>query len=316
MPTDYRIEQNGAVTSVYFDVKIGWEQWVLLRSDVHHDSILCNRDFQLQHLKEAKEKDALIAGFGDLFDAMQGRFDPRRNMDELRPEYRHEKYYDFVVDDTAEYLEDYADNILLLCVGNHETKVLKHANTHLIDRLVYKLNTMKGTNIKVGGYGGWLRFMFNMSDGVSTGPRTSLRVKYFHGAGGEAPVTRGVIQTNRQAVYLPDANVVINGHNHQQYVIPIARERLSNKGRHYSDIQSHVRIPGYKQDYQDGTQGWNVERGGVPKPIGAVWMILKCLGKNEIVTEFLPAIKGPDMVMGVHGEGDFDTPYPQDSAYP
>ena len=142
--------------------------------------------------------------------------------------------------------------------------------------------------------------MFNMSDGKATGPRTSLRVKYFHGAGGEAPVTRGVIQTARQAVYLPDANVVLNGHNHQQYIIPIARERLSNKGVHYSDIQHHVRIPGYKQDYGDGSKGWNVERGGVPKPIGAVWMTMKCIREREkdISVEFTPAIKGPDMVDG------------------
>ena len=34
MISDYRIEQNGAVTSVYFDVSSGWEQTVLLRSDV------------------------------------------------------------------------------------------------------------------------------------------------------------------------------------------------------------------------------------------------------------------------------------------
>ncbi len=174
---------------------------------------------------------------------------------------------------------------------------------------------MKGTKIRAGGYGGWVRFMFNMSDGKSTGPRSSLRVKYFHGSGGEAPVTRGVIQTARQAVYLPDANVVINGHNHSQYIIPIARERLSNKGVHYSDIQSHVRIPGYKQGYGDGSRGWEVERGGVPKPIGAVWMVMKCVGRNEIVTEFSPAIKGPDMVLGAPGDGD-PHPYPQDSEYP
>ncbi|MEE9466391.1 MAG: hypothetical protein V3W14_12560, partial [Candidatus Neomarinimicrobiota bacterium] len=145
MPTDYRIEQNGAVTSVYFDVKVGWEQPVLLRSDVHHDSILCNRSFQLEHLQEAKNRDAMIFGWGDLFDSMQGRFDPRRNMDELRPEYRHSNYYDFVVDDTSEYLEDYAENMVLECKGNHETSILKNANIDLIDRLVFKLNSMKWT---------------------------------------------------------------------------------------------------------------------------------------------------------------------------
>jgi UDP-2,3-diacylglucosamine pyrophosphatase LpxH len=316
MPTDYRIEQRGAVTSVYFDVKVGWEQWCLFRSDAHHDSILCNRDYQLQHLKEAKQRDALIFDWGDFFDAMQGRFDPRRNMDELRPEYRRAEYFDFVPEDSAKYLEDYAEHIALMCMGNHETAVLKNANINLTDRLVYQLNTMRGSKIKVGGYGGWVRFMFNMSDGKSTGPRKSWRVKYFHGSGGEAPVTRGVIQTARQAVYLPDANVVVNGHNHHQYVIPIARERLSNKGKHYSDIQYHVRTPGYKQDYGDGTKGWNVERGGVPKPIGAVWMILKCVGKSEIRAEFLPSIQGPDMVLAPAGDGGYDNPYPQDSEYP
>jgi hypothetical protein len=309
MPADYRIEQNGAVTSVYFDVKIGWEQWCLLRSDAHHDSILCNREYQSEHLQEAKERGALIFDFGDMFDAMQGRFDPRRNMDELRPEYRIEKYFDFVVMDTAKYLKDYAKNIVLLCKGNHETKVLKNANTDLTDRLVFHLNTQNKTNIKAGGYGGWVRFMFNMSGGKSTGPRKSLRLKYFHGAGSEAPVTKGVIQTNRQAVYLPDANVVVNGHNHHQYIIPIARERLSGKGRHYTDLQHHVRIPGYKQDYGDGTQGWSVEKGGVPKPIGAVWMKLKCVRKNDIRAEFMPAVKGPDLVTAVVGEGDYDYPY-------
>ena len=158
--------------------------------------------------------------------------------------------------------------------------------------------------------------MFNMSGGVSTGPRKSLKLKYFHGAGGEAPVTKGVIQTNRQAVYLPDANVVINGHNHNQYIVSIARERLSNKGVHFGDLQKHVRIPGYKQDYGDGTKGWNVERGGVPKPIGSMWMVLKCVRKNEIIAEFSEAIKGPDMVLGPAGDGGYDNPYPQDSEYP
>jgi len=45
---------------------------------------------------------------GDWFDAMQGKFDPRRNMDELRPEYRTEKYFDVVVESSAEFLKPYA----------------------------------------------------------------------------------------------------------------------------------------------------------------------------------------------------------------
>jgi hypothetical protein len=56
---------------------------------------------------------------------MQGRFDPRRDMDELRPEYRRNDYYDFVVRDAADFLEPYANNIALISDGNHELAVLK-----------------------------------------------------------------------------------------------------------------------------------------------------------------------------------------------
>jgi len=296
------IEQHGAITSVYFDVKTGWSQWFLLRSDVHHDSIACARELEQEHLEEAVRRGAYIMDIGDLFDAMQGRFDPRRSMDELRPEYRRDDYYDFVVQNAAEFYTPFAKQFLLLGRGNHETAVRKNANTDLTDRLVYLLRSGCKSQVVAGGYGGWVRLMFNYSDGNSTGPRGSLRIKYFHGAGGEAPVTRGVIQTNRQAVYLPDANIVINGHNHHAYWIPITRERLSNKGIQYFDIQHYVRTPGYKQGYGNGTAGWEVQRGGVPKPIGAMWMKLTVKsgrsGGQYIHTTFEEAITGPSADAG------------------
>lgn len=311
------IEQHGAVTSMYFDVTAGWEQDFLLRSDAHHDSIACAVELEREHLEKAKEKRAYIFDFGDLFDAMQGRFDPRRSMDELAPKYRRDDYYDYVVQDASEFYAPYAEQFLLLGRGNHETSVRKNANTDLTDRLVYLLRTGHKSQAVAGGYGGWIRLMFNFRDG-RPGARGSLKIKYFHGAGGEAPVTRGAIQTNRQAVYLPDANVVVNGHNHHNYYIPITRERLSNKGRQYFDLQHHVRVPGYKQDYNDGTVGWNVMRGGVPKPIGAVWMKLKARmtpdGIDYIETKFEADIVGPSAeAMGVDEFSATDGFYPDDS---
>jgi hypothetical protein len=102
--------------------------------------------------------------------------------------------------------------------------------------------------------------------------RTSIKMKYFHGSGGDAPVTRGVIQTARQAVYLPDADIVLNGHNHNEYCIPIQRERLSQTGEIYQDTQWHLRTPGYKNDYGNGSVGWAIESGMPPKPLGCVWL--------------------------------------------
>lgn len=248
----------------------------MLSSDIHYDSIYCNREVLRADLDEAVKRNARIYFFGDFFDAMQGRYDPRRSMPELRPEYaRRDDYYDFLVQDAVSWLKPYAHNIDVMADGNHELSVLKAANTNILDRLVADLNKETSSRILHGGYGGWVRFMFTSlwPDGTHN-PKTSVRLKYFHGSGGEAPVTRGVIQTNRQAVYLPDANIVVNGHSHNAYYIPISRERLNNKGVPFFDIQHHIRTPGYKQSYGDGTTGWDLTRGGVPKPIGSCWVRL------------------------------------------
>jgi hypothetical protein len=253
---------------------------------------------EIEHLEEAKRKHARIFIFGDFFDAMQGRFDPRRSMDELRPEYRVDNYYDVVVHDSAKFLAPYADLIDIISDGNHELAVRKNANTDLIDRLVYELRQDGKSSVVHGGYGGWVRMMVDKNSA-----RESIKLKYFHGAGAEAPVTRGVIQTNRQAVYLPDADVVVNGHNHNAYYVPIARERISDQGKLFMSLQHHVRVPGYKQDYGDGTTGWSVTKGGVPKPIGAVWMRLwmsfEDQSRNhngEVKMQFLPDVRGGDAV--------------------
>ena len=68
----YTIEQTSrnVVTVRFKKVSKGWEQWVLLRSDAHHDNIHCNRDLETAHLKKAKERGALIIDAGDLFCAM------------------------------------------------------------------------------------------------------------------------------------------------------------------------------------------------------------------------------------------------------
>lgn len=199
---------------------------------------------------------------GDFFDGMQGRFDPRRDMSRLRPEYRREDYYDYIVKDAVNQLKPYAKHIVMVADGNHELSVLKNANTDLVGRFVCGLSCENHTVYR-GGYGGII--LLNQRS-------YTIPVKYFHGSGGEAPVSRGAIQTNRQAVFLPDFQIVLNGHSHHMYWIPIERERVLDNGTHYFDIQHHFRTPGYAMTYADGSGGWEVTRGGVPKPNGS-WLL-------------------------------------------
>lgn len=259
---------DNVVTLKFDDIAAGWEQWVMLSSDEHSDSPFCNSKLEKQHLEEALQKNALILKGGDLFDAMQGKRDPRASYRELLPLLKTNNYFDSLIELLFDKYKKYAPNMVMIGKGNHEMSVIRHHSTDLTERLAYKLNKECGGNISVGGYGGWVRFQFVWNKTK----RCTMNMKYFHGAGGAAPVTKGVIQTNRQAVYLPDATIVWNGHNHEQYVMPIARERISDSGVIHQDLQWHVRTPGYKNGYRDGSEGFEVENGMAPKPNGCVWL--------------------------------------------
>jgi hypothetical protein len=272
------VHNSGNVLTLYVDnIFDGWEMHLLLSSDRHHDSVDCNREMEKAHLEEVKRRNGLVIDVGDLYDCMQGKFDPRRSYSNLRPEYKADCYLDEIVKESAQFYGPYADRFLMIGHGNHESKVLQNNSVDLIGNLVHRLNSEHGGHIQPGGYGGWVRILCS----IGGTKRESINIKYFHGSGGGGPVTRGVIQTNRQAVYLPDADIVVNGHTHDSWYVPIERERVSMGGVVYKDIQHHVRTSTYKDDYGDGSVGWHVERGGAPKPMGAAWIKLS-VNHNQI----------------------------------
>lgn len=256
--------------ATFNNVRAGWEAWVLLSSDRHHDNIKTDRALESRHLDQLKERDGLGLDFGDLFDAMQQRGDNRSNRDEIRPEDNTECYFDKIVEHAADFYAPYAKWLRLLGRGNHESSALKYHGIDLIGNLAYRINTHESTTGTVyrGGYGGWVILQFNIRETV----RVTKRLKYFHGAGGGGAVTKGVISTNRQAVYEPDADIVVNGHTHDNWHLPLARERINQSGVISRDLIHFIRLPSYKDEYAQGADGWHVERWGEPKPIGAVWL--------------------------------------------
>lgn len=256
------------VLNVRFSVAAGWEQWILLRSDAHHDHPRCNQTLEKKHLEQAKERNALILDAGDTFCAMQGKFDKRADKSAIRPEHQDGDYLDALVRTAADFYRPYAKQWLVFGQGNHETKILKNHETDLIERLVERLKK-DNPALQAGGYGGWVKFHFIEKCGR---PRPAKTLYYYHGTGGGGPVTRGVIQTNRLAVFTPDADFVLTGHTHDEWTVPIRRQRLSIHGTPFQDEQLHVRTPGYKDAWDDGAGGWEVEKMLGPKPIGAAWL--------------------------------------------
>jgi predicted phosphodiesterase len=268
--TDCNITKAGIVTSVYMpdSAVTDFQQKLFLMSDIHFDSIYCDRKLLKRDLDIVKREDKWIIIAGDFWDAMQGKKDPRGRLDELRTELKTEKYFDALVDTAIQYLEPYHENILLMGYGNHETSVIRHNGTDLIQRTVGALNQGKKHRIQTGGYAGWIRFMFQSKNNTSRG---RIAYNYHHGKGGSAFVTDGIMDDKRAGVYIPDADIVHFGHNHKEYAHPVARQRLNGKGIVESDYQLYVRSPGYKSPFamdQDGLS-WDVSN-GTPTPLGSI----------------------------------------------
>lgn len=253
------------------DIRAGWTSEFLMSTDRHWDNPESNRRMQIRHLEEARKKNAGVFDAGDLFCVMQGRDDKRGNKSGLRPEHNNIAYFDSVVKDAAKWFAPWADLFVQCSPGNHESAVLKRHETDITANFVERLNDDGKGNCQVGKYCGWVRFLFTMRKTV----KKSVRMFYHHGWGGGGPVTRGVIDTNRMAVYLPDADLVWTGHTHDSWYLPIARDRLSDKGKPYIDEAIHFRTPGFKDEYSP-REGYHLEKGRGPKPLGAAWLKFYC----------------------------------------
>jgi hypothetical protein len=249
-----------------------WEQWVLLSSDRHWDNPKSDHALQKKHLDQAMERDAIIIDAGDLFCAMQGKYDKRSSKSDVRSEHNVGNYLDALIQTGAEFFAPYAKNFALVAAGNHETAIKKRHETDLTERFCSTVNYISGETIHNGGYSGFVRFkLTEIYDGKQKSLGRNVTLHYSHGYGGGGPVTKGVIQTNRKATYLPDADIVISGHVHESWQIELMRVRVGRSSI-FHDTQTHICLPTYKEEFGTGFGGWHVERGAPPKPVGAVWL--------------------------------------------
>ena len=279
-PTWTFTERSRNVHRLTVDLPNREEQWILLQSDVHWDNPHCDRKLLKKHWEEAKDRNAPILDNGDFLCLMQGKWDKRSNKDDLRPEHRRGDYLDAVVETAADALKPYQQLLTLRGQGNHETAMIKKHETNLTERLVERLRGDGAKQVALGGYSGWV--VIAVQHGKQRKP---LKLHYHHGYGGGGPVTRGVIQTNRQAVYLADADICWIGHTHDSWQMPIARVKLNQdctKQEHTTQL--HISTSGYKDEYGDGYGGWHIERGAPPKPIGAKW--LRIVGHRTAIYEY------------------------------
>lgn len=259
---------------------VGAEQWVLLQSDTHWDSTLCDRDLLQRHLDLALERDAIVLDNGDFFDLMQSKHDKRGSKGEIRPEFCVDDYLGEVVRQAVAWMLPYKDILAVRGLGNHETAIRDHNNYNPTQAFVDLMRAHGAERIRMGGYEGWIKLQFTLCQNR----RFPKRIHYFHGSGGEAPSTGGVTKIQQMAAYVTNADVVWTGHNHHWWARPIARRELTKQMDVREVEQLHLKTPGYKK-----MGAWEREKGHVPKGRGAYWLRFYAASATEVVVEEIRA---------------------------
>jgi hypothetical protein len=259
------ISKNVVVVRCPFE-KVTDEFWFLLTSDVHLDNQYCDDKFFKKHLDQMVERGGGWIDNGDLMCLMQGKWDPRSDQSQLRLEHKGNDYLDRVKKTTSEFLTPYADHVIALGHGNHETNVINRHGVDMTERVCAELAARADSPARCHAIQGWVQFRCYKS----TESKTFTMFRH-HGYGGASPVSKGVLHTGRLAAQYPDANIVVTGHDHNDWIFPIPRARLTAKGTEYRDQQLHVKIPGYKRA-PTSDSNWERVKGFPLTNIGAVWL--------------------------------------------
>jgi len=180
---------------------------ILFISDIHFDSEHCDRNLLTKHLRYCQQNNIDVFVLGDLFDCMGGKYDKRTNKEDIRPEYQKRDYFNVIVEDATEYLRKF-DCVKFISEGNHETSVRRRHEIDLTRMICQNLN------IQNGAYRGFI----TVNTRREGGDGKKFVLYYSHGHGGGAPVTKGVIQTNRRSDSI-DADLYLSGHLHTDFNI-------------------------------------------------------------------------------------------------
>jgi hypothetical protein len=252
----------------------GKELPILQLSDVHFDSMKCDRELLTKHLKQAEKKKAFVFINGDFFDVMQGKYDPRRTYEGIRPEYVGGNYLDLVLEDAVKYLSKF-DLTYFIGEGNHESNIRERMSTDLIDRLIMGLKH-EGVNCERGKYKGWIIYRMKY-----TGKCVVIKQHFHHGSGGNAPRSKGILNADINIKKYPDADILTRGHDHNKWYLPQVVERLKGRFPNFRREKRKVHVLQTGSYKKLGDAGWAVEKGFSEPVLGGWWTTIKVDNSNH-----------------------------------
>lgn len=267
--------------------------YVMLMSDLHVGTLLTDEDAIRNDLKLAEEYNAGILINGDILDLVIHQDKKRHDPHVTHPDIRGRRDpVNAQVEMATDMLMPYKDLIWMLGDGNHETATEKYHGTSTTPRIVENLNAAGG-NVHYGGYEGYYLIRVREHD-----RRTwTFRIRYHHGAGGAAPVTKGMIDRSRMSAWISDADVLWIGHKHNRLIDHNRRERLTKQGRVWEEdwywVQTgaymDIREPAYGAHSQRSSN-WASQSAFSPQGKGGVLLQCRAAYAHNGITKSIRAI--------------------------
>lgn len=248
-----------------------------LASDLHLGSI--NSD--LQKIKEqfdiALKYGADILINGDVFDCI-GHGDKRYMPGILSGNLANEADLTSGIVALGELvLLPYVKNIRVIGIGNHEESWIKYCKVDPVRLLIDRLNS-KGGHIVHGSFWGYIKTDFRVERHGKV-HKSTHRLLYFHGAGGDSPITKGTVDFARKASEF-DFDALTFGHKHNLLASVDQVGTMTNKGCYKERRRLSLQTGSYFQNYKGLKKGeelaysYAAQRAHPPKPIGGLFLTL------------------------------------------
>lgn len=286
-PPNPKTMEHKRLSDLVLEVRMSYDDLrpVLLLSDIHFDHPYCDRSLFFRLMDEALERNAVICFNGDFFCMMQSRGDKRGAKDKILPQHAGANYFNLVIDEAAELLRPYADNILFFGDGNHETAITKWQEINPLDMLVAQLVANTERTIYRMGYHGFVRWRTYHT----SGGQIRKRLMYFHHGKYGGAVTMGVLGVKRHGAIIPQADIIWTGHTHDLWHVAHPVVKVKQSGEVVTMPQHHIKTGTFKDEF-NRPGGFGVERLNKPAAIGGYWMEIKHVdGKTDISVEFRQA---------------------------
>jgi len=217
-------------------------------SDIHRDSATHDGEQFKYDIEEAVEKNCRIYIGGDLGELILPT--DRKRYSKGRDTIEPDAALNMIQEMHFETLRPYVDYIDWIGWGNHEDSALKYNNYDVIRGVITLLNHERSkalAPIHHGGYKSYIRWRFSQGENRHT---QTIDMLHFHGKGGSAPVTKGMIDINRlRAHYVAD--VYWLGHKHTNISDPDSRVVLAQNDHIRQKQVIAFFTAGYQSPYKE-----------------------------------------------------------------